>query len=292
MHRSLSREDKLWDIGVWGALTLVTLMMLVPLWYVLVTSLTSPEVWIRTGGSLWIWPGNISLSAYQLLLSGGQLPHAFGISVYITLLGTALNMIATTLLAYPLSKVGFRPRVPLMALVVFTLLFNGGLIPTYLIVRDLHLVNTYWALMLPNLTSAFNLLVMRAFFQSLPVEIEESARIDGASEWQILWRIVLPLSKPILATIGLFYAVAHWNGFFDAILYLSDANMQPLQVVLRSILNAANLSQFGDISAATALPTETLQMAAVVLTTLPVLLVYPFLQRYFVAGTLLGAVKE
>jgi putative aldouronate transport system permease protein len=161
-----------------------------------------------------------------------------------------------------------------------------------LIVRDLHLVNTYWALMLPNLISPFNLLVMRAFFQSLPTEIEESARIDGASEWQVLWRIVLPLSKPILATIGLFYAVAHWNGFFDAILYLSDANMQPLQVVLRSILNAANLSQFGDISASTALPTETLQMAAVVLTTLPVLLVYPFLQRYFLAGTLLGAVKE
>jgi putative aldouronate transport system permease protein len=292
MTRSLSWEDRLWDCFVWGALGLVTLVMFVPLWYVVVTSFTAADVWIRTGGSLWIWPNNVSLSAYRLLLGGAQLPRAFGISVYITLLGTLLNMIATTLLAYPLSKVGFRPRIPLMALVVFTLLFNGGLIPTYLIVRDLHLVNTYWSLMLPNLISAFNLLVMRAFFQSLPPEIEESARIDGASEWQILWRIVLPLSKPILATIGLFYAVAHWNGFFDAILYLSDANMQPLQVVLRSILNAANLSQFGDISAATALPTETLQMAAVVLTTLPVLLVYPFLQRYFVAGTLLGAVKE
>jgi putative aldouronate transport system permease protein len=292
MNRSLSWEDKLWDFGVWGCLALVTLVMLVPLWYVLVTSVTPFDIWVRTGGTLLIAPGSISLDAYRLLLSGAQLPRAFGISLYITLLGTALNLVFTTLLAYPLSKDGFRLRTPLLALVVFTLLFNGGLIPTYLIVRDLHLLNTYWSLMLPNLVSAFNLLVMRAFFHSLPSEIEEAARIDGASEWQILWRIVLPLSKPILATIGLFYAVAHWNGFFDAILYLSDANMQPLQVVLRSILNAGQLAEFTDVSSATAVPTETLQMAAVVLTTIPVLLIYPFLQRYFTAGTLLGAVKE
>jgi putative aldouronate transport system permease protein len=266
--------------------------MLVPLWYVLVTSVTPFDIWVRTGGTLFIAPGSISLDAYRQLLSGAQLPRAFGISLYITLLGTALNLVFTTLLAYPLSKDGFRLRTPLLALVVFTLLFNGGLIPTYLVVRDLHLLNTYWALMLPNLVSAFNLLLMRAFFHSLPTEIEEAARIDGASEWQILWRIVLPLSKPILATIGLFYAVAHWNGFFDAILYLSDANMQPLQVVLRSILNAGQLAEFTDVSSATAVPTETLQMAAVVLTTIPVLLIYPFLQRYFTAGTLLGAVKE
>jgi putative aldouronate transport system permease protein len=292
MNRSLSWEDKLWDFGVWGCLALVTLVMLVPLWYVVVTSVTPFDIWVRTGGTLLIAPGSISLDAYRLLLSGAQLPRAFGISLYITLLGTALNLVFTTLLAYPLSKDGFRLRTPLLALVVFTLLFNGGLIPTYLIVRDLHLLNTYWSLMLPNLVSAFNLLVMRAFFHSLPSEIEEAARIDGASEWQILWRIVLPLSKPILATIGLFYAVAHWNGFFDAILYLSDANMQPLQVVLRSILNAGQLAEFTDVSSATAVPTETLQMAAVVLTTIPVLLIYPFLQRYFTAGTLLGAVKE
>src|SRR5262249_52779607 len=192
--RSLSWEDKLWDCFVWGGLAAVALVMLIPLWYVLVTSLTASDVWIRTGGSLWIWPTNISLSAYRLLLSGAQLPRAFSVSVYITLMGTLLNMIATTLLAYPLSKVSFRPRIPLMALVVFTLLFNGGLIPTYLIVRDLHLVNTYWALMLPNLVSAFNLLVMRAFFQSLPPEIEESAPIHRPSQRQLLSPLAFPLT--------------------------------------------------------------------------------------------------
>jgi putative aldouronate transport system permease protein len=290
MQRSLGWNEKLWDLGIYIILAVVTIAILLPLWYVVATSVTPFDLWVKTGGTL--FPTQFTFEAYRQLLTAGQLPRAFGVSVYITILGTALSLIVTVLMAYPLAKKDFRLRTPLLLLVLFTLLFNGGLVPTYLVVRNLGLLNSYWALMLPNLVSGFNLLVMKSFFQGLPTEIEEAARIDGASEWQVLWRIVLPLSRPILATIGLFYAVSLWNAFFDAILYISDAQKQPLQVVLRAILSAGNLAEFTDVSAATAVPTETLRMAAVVLTTIPILLVYPFLQRYFTAGVLLGSVKE
>lgn len=290
MQRSLGWNEKLWDIGIYIILTLVTIVILLPLWYVVATSVTPFDLWVKTGGTL--FPTQFTFEAYRQLLTAGQLPRAFGVSVYITLVGTALSLIVTVLMAYPLAKKDFHLRTPLLLLVLFTLLFNGGLVPTYLVVRNLGLLNSYWALMLPNLVSGFNLLVMKSFFQGLPTEIEEAARIDGANEWQVLWRIVLPLSRPILATIGLFYAVSLWNAFFDAILYISDAQKQPLQVVLRAILSAGNLAEFTDVSAAAAVPTETLRMAAVVLTTIPILLVYPFLQRYFTAGVLLGSVKE
>lgn len=292
MQRSLGWNEKLWDIGIWGVLMLLSIVILLPLWYVVITSLVPFEIWSKTGGTLFVSPTEISFAAYRQLLTAGQLPRAFLVSLYVTVLGTVLNLIVTTLLAYPLSKKEFRLRNPLLLLVLFTLLFNGGLVPTYLVVRGLRLTNTYWALMLPNLVSAFNLLVMKSFFQNLPQEIEEAARIDGASDWQVLWRIVLPLSRPILATIGLFYAVAHWNAFFDAILYISDARMQPLQVVLRTILTEGNLAEYSDITAVEVVPIASLRMAAVVLTTIPVLLIYPFLQRYFTSGVLLGSVKE
>lgn len=290
--KSMGRAERLWDAAILVILALITCVILLPLWYVLITSVTPFDVWSKSNGTLFVAPGRITLQAYRQLLGAGQMPRAFGVSIYITSLGTALNLCVTTLMAYPLAQKRFRLRTPLLLLVLFTILFNGGLVPTYIIVRELHLLNSYWALMLPNLVNAFNLLVMKAFFQNLPEEIMEAARIDGASEWQVLWRIVLPLSKPIMATIGLFYAVAHWNAFFDAIIYISDSHKQPLQVVLRAILSAGNLAEFADVSAGSVVPTETLRMAAVVLTTIPVLFIYPFLQRYFTAGVLLGSVKE
>ncbi|MCA1667424.1 MAG: carbohydrate ABC transporter permease [Thermomicrobia bacterium] len=290
--KSMGRAEKLFDAGVIVVLTVITVVIMLPMWYVVVTSVTPFDVFAKTNGTLFLNPAKITLEGYRQLFQAGQLPHAFLISLYITVVGTALNLIVTVLMAYPLAQKRFALRTPLLLLVLFTLLFNGGLVPTYLVVRNLHLLNSLWSLMLPNLVNAFNLLVMKSFFQNLPAEIEEAARVDGASEWQILIRIVLPLSKPIIAVIGLFYAVAHWNDFFDAILYLSDANKLPLQVVLRSILTAGNLAEYSDVNAQTVLPTDTLRMAAVVLTTIPILLVYPFLQRYFTAGVLLGSVKE
>ena len=291
MTRSMGFAEKAFDVVVWIILALVTLAVILPLWYLIMVSLTPFEIWSRTGGSLFVPPAQWTFEGYKQLLTSARLPRAFGVSVFITTVGTALNLIATTLLAYPLSKKEFKLRQPLLLAVLFTTLFSGGLVPTYLVVRQLNLINSYWALMLPGLISAFNLLVMKAFFQNLPDEIEEAARIDGASDWQVLWNIVLPLSKPILATVGLFYAVAHWNSFFDAILYITNTEMHPLQVVLRSILSAGNINEYVNPDAAV-MPQETLRMAAVVLTTLPLLFVYPLLQKHFTAGTLLGSVKE
>lgn len=289
--RSMGFGEKAWDASIVIILALIASAVIVPLWYLVIVSVTPFEVWTRTGGTLFISPAKMTLEGYRQLLSSARLPRAFGVSVLVTTVGTALNLIATMLLAYPLSKREFPLRQPLLLAVLFTTLFSGGLVPTYLVVRQLGLLNTYGALWFPGLISAFNLLVMRAFFENLPQEIEEAAKMDGASDWQVLWQIVVPLSKPILATVGLFYAVAHWNSFFDAVLYISKPEMQPLQVVLRSILSAGNVNEYVDPEAAV-MPQETLRMAAVVLSTLPLLFVYPFLQKHFAAGTLLGGVKE
>jgi putative aldouronate transport system permease protein len=280
------------DVAIYAALAVVTLGCLIPLYYVVVISVTPQEIWSRTNGSLLVPLDELTIRAYRELLGNGRLTRAMGVSVFITVVGTFLSLTFTTLLAYPLAQRRFRLRRPILLMVLFTMLFGGGLIPTYLTVKNLHLLDSYWALILPNLISAFNLLVMKAFFQNLPPEIEEAARIDGASEWQILGKIVLPLSRPILATIGLFYAVAYWNSFFDAILYISDDNRQVLQVVLRSILAGGQLSDYVDAAGGSDVPQQSLQMAAVVITTIPVLLVYPFLQRHFTAGVLLGSVKD
>jgi putative aldouronate transport system permease protein len=291
MMRSMGFREKAFDVVVWTVLSLITLAVLLPLWYLVMVSITPFEVWSRTGGSLLISPSQVTFEGYRQLLSSVRLPRAFGVSVFVTAVGTALNLVVTTLMAYPLAKKTFPLRKPLLLAVLFTLLFSGGLVPTYLVVRQVGLLNTYWSLMLPNLVSGFNLLVMKAFFENIPSEIEEAARMDGASDWQVLMRIVLPLSRPILATVGLFYAVAHWNSFFDAILYISDPKMHPLQVVLRSILAAGNTNEYVEPSE-NVLPLDTLRMAAVVLTTLPMLFVYPWLQKHFTVGTLLGSVKE
>lgn len=290
--KSVGWGERVWDVGVIAVLVVICAVVVLPLWYVLMISLTPFDVWTRTGGSLFIWPSELSFEAYRQLLSSWRLPRALLVSVSVTFFGTLLNLLATVLFAYPLSKKSFKLRNPLLLFVLFTMLFNGGLVPTYLVVQRLGLLDTYGSLVWPGLISGFNLLVMKSFFQSLPGELEDAARIDGASDWTILWRIVLPLSAPILATIGLFYAVAHWNTFFEAILYISDPAKHPLQVVLREILSAGNMNTFVPAEALETAPTEALRMAAVVLTSIPILLVYPFLQRHFTSGVLLGSVKE
>jgi putative aldouronate transport system permease protein len=179
-----------------------------------------------------------------------------------------------------------------VGLILFTFLFNAGLIPTFLVVRDLGLLNTYWAVLLNGAVSVYNLFVMISFFQNLPESLEEAARLDGANELQILRHVVLPLSKPILLTIGLFYGVANWNGFFEPILFLSDRQMMPLPVVLRDILSGLNAAEYVDAAAVQSAPAEALKMAAVVITTLPMLVAYPWIQRYFTQGVLVGGVKE
>ena len=198
------------------------------------------------------------------------------------------NLVVTMMLAYPLSRDYLPGRGTFIKLIVFTMIFSAGTIPTYLIVRWTGVINTLWALILPSLVTVYNFIVMKAFFEGLPNDLFESARIDGAGEFKILYRIVLPLSLPIVTTISLYYAVAHWNVYTAAILYIQDTNLMPLQVILRRMINAASTN---DLNVEDEIPPETMRMAAVCIATAPIVIIYPFIQKYFVKGTLAGAVK-
>jgi putative aldouronate transport system permease protein len=288
---TFSKGERVFDAIIIVVLALFALTVIIPFWYVIVMSLTPLEVWSTTRGAFFPPLSKITFAGYEQLLTSARLPRSFAVSVGVTVVGTALNLLVTTMMAYPLSLSHFRLRGPILIAVLFTLLFSGGLVPTYILVRDLRLMDTYWALILPGLVSAWNLLVMKAFFESLPPELRDAARIDGASDWQVFRQIVLPLSKPILATIGLFYAVAHWNEFFNAILYIQSSEKQPLQVVLRELLSSGNMNEFVDINVRAVMPTQSLRAAAVIIAVVPMLMVYPFLQRHFTKGVLLGSIK-
>ncbi len=288
---TFSKGERVFDGIIIIVLALFALTVIIPFWYIIVMSLTPLEVWSKTRTAFFPPLDKITFAGYEQLLTSARLPRSFAVSVGITVVGTALNLLVTTMMAYPLSLSHFRLRGPILIAVLFTLLFSGGLIPTYLLVRDLQLMDTYWALILPGLVSAWNLLVMKAFFEGLPPELRDAARIDGASDWQVFWQIVLPLSKPILATIGLFYAVAHWNEFFNAILYIQSSEKQPLQIVLRELLSSGNMNEFVDINVRSIVPTQSLRAAAVIIAVVPMLMVYPFLQRHFTKGVLLGSIK-
>ncbi len=289
--RSMGFAERMFDAMVWFTLGTICIIIIIPLVYVVSISVTPFEVWAENGMQLFINPSDVTFDAYERLMSSPRLPRAFLVTFYITAMGTFINLVMTTVMAYPLSKQRFLIRNPITLLVLFTMMFGGGLIPTYLIVRDLGMINTFWALMIPNAISQFNLLVMIAFFRTLPQELEDAARIDGGGDLLVFFRIALPLSKPALATIGLFYAVGHWNAFFNALIYIQDADKQPLQIVLRQILQSVRGTEFIEATAASAASSGSVQMAAVILASIPILLVYPFLQRYFTKGVLLGSVK-
>jgi len=265
--------------------------VIVPFVGVVSTSLANQAQVTRSGGFVLI-PSHVSLAAYQAILSGGVVTRAAGISILITAVGTFLSLVSSALLGYGLSRPGSFGHKPLLMIVLFALLFTPGIIPSYLVVQSLHLLNSWWSLILPLTINAFNVIVLRAFFMELPREVIESARIDGASDLQILWRIVLPLSRAALAVIGLFYAVGYWNAFFQALLYINDDAKWPLSMVLRTyVVNNSSLGvdQVGGTAALP--PQQALQMAILVLSLVPILIVYPFLQRHFTKGVLVGAVK-
>ncbi|SFS65329.1 carbohydrate ABC transporter permease [Paenibacillus sp. BC26] len=282
-----STNDRIADTVVFVILLACGLAAIFPLLYVLSVSLTPFSEVLRNGGFILV-PRSITFDAYRKLIMESNIPRAFGVTVLITVIGTILNMIITALMAYPLSRKQLPGRNFFLMMVVFTLLFSGGIIPTYLVVKSIGLLDSIWAMILPNLVWSFNVLIMKSFYESLPEELFESARMDGAKEFRILLQIVVPLSVPVTLTIGLFYMVGHWNEFFQAIMYVTDRNLFPLQVVVREILiqtqqpleNADNMT-----------PSETLQMASVILASLPIIMVYPFMQKHFTKGMLLGSVK-
>lgn len=280
-------EDKVFNTFIYIVLALVGLAAVVPLLYVVSVSLTPYAEVLKNGGYV-IIPKEITFSAYSKLLSNPAIWNGMKITLFVTIVGTAINLILTVLFAYPLSRKGLPHRKFFLFIIVFTLLFSGGIIPTYLIVKNTGLIDTVWSLILPNAIWSFNVLIMKSFFENLPEELFESARIDGAGEFRILWQLVVPLSLPSVLTIGLFYAVGHWNQFFQAIMYVTDRELFPLQVVVREILM---LSQQGTENAENMVPTVTLQMAAVIVASLPIVVVYPFLQKHFTKGMLLGSVK-
>lgn len=282
-----TRADIGFEILVTLIILLVGLACLIPVLYVISASLTPMAEMLKNGGFI-LFPRSVSFSAYREVLRDPSLMSAMSVSLRVTVFGTALNLLVTLMLAYPLSRLDLPGRGVLVKLIVFTMIFSAGMIPTYLVVKQTGLIDSLLALIVPSLVTVYNLIVMKAFFEGLPVDVLESARIDGAGEFKILLSIVMPLSLPIVATISLYYAVAHWNTYMAAILYITSDSKLPLQVVLRRIITRASAN---DLNADEVVPTDALRMAAVVFATGPIVLIYPFIQRYFVKGSLAGAVK-
>lgn len=287
----LSRSEKVLQAINLTLLLLLAAVTLFPILYVVSVSLTPLEV-LAKYGSFQIIPREITLEGYKQIIETKIIPQAFLNSVIITVAGTLINMVFTTLMAYPLSRKRLPGRNIWLVLVLIPMLFSGGLVPLFILVKELGMMNTFWSVILPGAIATYNLLIMKSFFETLPEELIEATRIDGANELVILWKIVLPLSAPVLATISLFYAVGHWNNFFGPMMFLNDTNLQPLQVVLRNILADALRTNTMDVIEKTQLlPGETLKMAAVVISVLPLMVVYPWLQKYFTKGVLIGSIK-
>ena len=268
------------------------LVVVVPFLGIVSTSLSSKAHLDARGGFV-LWPDAVSLEAYRSVLSGGVVTRALAVSIGVTVVGTLLSLLVTSMLAYGLSRPGSFGSRPALLVVLLSLLLSPGLLPVYLTVRGLGLIDTFAALVLPVLVSGFNVIVLRSFFLGIPAEVLESARVDGAGDWQVFTRIVAPLSKAVLAVVGLFYGVGYWNAFFGALIYLNDQSRWPLTLVLRTyVLNNTQLSA-GDLGAgAEALPAQpALQMAMLLISIVPILIVYPFLQRHFTKGVITGAVK-
>jgi putative aldouronate transport system permease protein len=275
----------------YGILSLAGLSCLLPLLHIMALSLSSPGAVLS--GRVGIWPAEFSAESFRLLLDGTPVLRSFRNSVVITLVGVSLSMTATTLAAYPLSRKYFYARKFFTMLCVFTMLFSGGLIPTYLVVKSLGLVNSYGALWIPGLVSTYNMLIMRTFFQNIPVELEEAARIDGCNEVQLIVRIFLPLSLPAIATLSLFYAVGYWNAFMSVLIYIVDTGKYNLSVLINNMIRNQtlldpNYVQAEDIAQATP---DGIRAAGIMVMVIPMMLVYPVLQKYFVKGAMLGSVK-
>jgi putative aldouronate transport system permease protein len=290
--RVKSWDNLIFQIVVNTFLASILVAIAIPIWRVFMMSVTPLGLTDDPTFGLWIAPWRWSFEAYKQLFSHPAFARATYNSVMITLGGTAINMALTTPLAYVLSNPKLPGRRALIVFILIPFLFQAGLVPTYLVVQKLGLVNSLFAVFLPGAVSVTNTLVMKGFFEGLPEELEEAARLDGANELQVLWHVILPLSKPILLTIGLFYAVSQWNEFFLPILYLNDYDLQPLPVLLRNILMAANINEYLEYDAFSSAPIQAFRAASVFITMLPMVIVYPWIQRYFTKGTLLGGVKE
>ncbi len=272
-------------------LAAVAAVTILPFIYVLACSFATEKEILEK--PFFIIPSEFQFESYKYIFSSATLPRAFVNTVYITIVGTIIALFFNITLAYPLAKQRIMGRNVILSLITFTLVFGGGMIPTFLVIKGLGLIDSLWSLMLPGAISTWNLIIIKNFFQGIPAELEEAAKIDGAGDMRVLWQIVLPLSKPMLATFALFYAVGFWNSYTSALLYINDMDKWTLQIMLRQIIMLANGAIDGSEYDETVArpPSESVQMAVIVFGTLPILCVYPFLQKHFTKGVMVGAIK-
>ncbi|MGO4346989.1 carbohydrate ABC transporter permease [Paenibacillus sp. MCAF9] len=273
-------------------LSVLMIATMYPILYVAFASFSEPALMMAHKGILWK-PLGFSLETYGAVFSNPMILLGYRNTLFIVIVGVALNLLLTSFAAYALSRKTLQYRKQLTLFIVFTMFFSGGLIPFYLLVRGLGITNSLWALILPTAISAFNLIIMRTSFEAVPDALEESAKIDGANDFVILFRIFLPLCKPVLAVLGLYYGVSHWNSWFNAMIFLQDRSMYPLQLILREILIIGEASAMAEGASQDEIIIlgETLKYATIMVATLPIFLVYPLLQKYFVKGALIGAIK-
>jgi len=289
--------EKVLQVIIYLIVILLCLIIILPCLNVLVLSLNDGKD--AAQGGIWFWPRKFTLDNFKEVFKDGTVKNAYVISIARTVIGTFLSLMITTLAGFALKEKGLPGNKILMILITFTMLFDGGLIPTYIQYKNLNLLNSFWVYVVPTLVSVTYLLMIRTFFEGIPISLEESAKLEGCGYFQIYARIMLPLSKPVIAVVGLYTAVNHWNDWFVGSFYMSDSKMWPVQTVLQQMLTKA-MSQQQEVTSvaqalakgATSTTTDSLKMAAVIVTTIPILCVYPFVQKYFTKGAMLGAVKE
>ncbi|MGG4032876.1 carbohydrate ABC transporter permease [Paenibacillus cisolokensis] len=288
-----SAGEKIFAVFNYAFFVVLGTITLFPFLNVIAKSFSSEAAVVS--GIVTIFPIDFQVGTYELVLGNKQFINSFRITIIVTLIGTLASLLMTVLAAYPLSKPNLKFRKPILLIYVFTMLFNGGIIPTYLVMRELQMINTIWALFVPGLISVFNMLIVKNYFEALPESLEESAKLDGASNTRILHTIILPLSKPVLATIGLFYAVNLWNSYFNAMIYITAPELKTLQLYLKELIASTQevMTTAGQVDVSRDLnqTPEAVRAASIVTATVPILLVYPFLQKHFVKGVLVGSVK-
>lgn len=290
----MSTGRRVFVIFNYALLTILALGFVLPLLSLVSTSLVS-QAELQERGSLILIPNKLDFSAYKILLGKGSVVWgAYGNTFFRVIVGTLIQMTVTCMLAYAMAKKDLPGRTALTIYILIPMFISGGLVPSYLLIRQMELIDSLWVLVLPNAMSIYNMLLMRNFFMSIPVALEESAMLDGATPFRILWSIILPLSMPSIMTIGMFYAVAHWNEWFDAAIYINSSSKLPMQSVMRNIVqqySVGDLNSMSDEALLNAIPQQTVQNASVVVATLPILVTYPFVQKYFIRGIMVGSLK-
>lgn len=282
------------DIGLYTIFGILGLLTLYPFYYVLIVSFANTQA--SAAYSPYLYPHVFDLTGYQMIIGDIYFFKSLMTTLFVTAVGTSLNMVISVMTAYVLSRKRLLGRKQLIVLITFTMLFSGGLIPTYLVVSNLGLINSIWAMIFPGMISTYYVIIMKNYFSGLPQSLEDAAKIDGANDLKVLYKIYLPISKPFMATFALFYAVERWNEWWNAYLYINDKNIKPLQIYLRDILvnfsNQLSTQAQSVVNSQGKVYVQSVQMATIVITMLPIMCLYPFLQKYFVKGVMIGAIKE